>query len=259
MSNLNFCNQAMIALRTLPEESAELETQILFGELYRLFETKERWAYVKLENDGHTGWIDRKLLQPIDEKSVTELKLKGEQVLKIPMAYLEINDGQKMPVTGGTLIYGNQPPYQMMIGNKTYIFSEKIDSIAPNGQTIVNLAKNYLGAPYLWGGKTLFGIDCSGLTQLVFKMVGIQLPRNASQQAREGQQVMFIDEALPGDLAFFDNTEGNICHVGIIMDNKQIIHASGSVRIDSIDHQGIYNHDRGLYSHKLRAIKRIVK
>ncbi len=124
--------------------------------------------------------------------------------------------------------------------------------------SIIEFSKSYLNAPYLWGGKSPFGIDCSGFVQVVFKMNGIHLSRDASQQANAGENVSLLDEARPGDLLFFDNDEGDIIHVGILMEDKKIIHASGKVRIDVIDHQGIYNNDIKKYTHKLRLIKRIL-
>ena len=121
---------------------------------------------------------------------------------------------------------------------------------------IPELAYFFLNAPYLWGGKTLFGIDCSGFTQAVLKLVGIPIKRDAAQQAEQGETVNFLPEVKTGDLAFFDNSEGRIIHVGIMLSSNQIIHASGRVKIDSIDDQGIYSAELGRYSHHLRIIKR---
>jgi len=115
-----------------------------------------------------------------------------------------------------------------------------------------------LNAPYLWGGKTPFGIDCSGFTQMVYKLNGYNLLRDASQQATQGIPLSFIEESEPGDLAFFDNNEGLITHVGIIMENNYIIHAHGKVRIDRLDHSGIYNVDKKTHTHKLRVIKKVI-
>ncbi|MFM7813326.1 MAG: C40 family peptidase [Flavobacteriales bacterium] len=120
---------------------------------------------------------------------------------------------------------------------------------------------SYLGAPYLWGGRTILGIDCSGFSQVVYRILGQSIPRDAWQQAGLGEEVSFVDEAQPGDLAFFDNAEGKIIHVGLILDRLEdslrIIHASGMVRIDTLDHQGIFNQETGEYSHNLRIIKRL--
>ena len=123
---------------------------------------------------------------------------------------------------------------------------------------IINNAMKYLGAPYMWGGRSPFGIDCSGFTQVVFGMCGITLKRDAYLQAELGNTIDFINETKTGDLVFFDNDESKITHVGIMIEDKQIIHASGEVRIDSIDHNGIYNENAKKYSHKLRIIKRII-
>jgi len=124
--------------------------------------------------------------------------------------------------------------------------------------TLVDTALLYLNTPYLWGGKTPFGIDCSGFTQMVYKLNGFKILRDASQQASQGEALSFIEESTPGDLAFFDNSEGVITHVGIIMEDHHIIHAHGKVRIDLLDHSGIYNVDTQTHSHKLRVIKKIV-
>jgi cell wall-associated NlpC family hydrolase len=126
-----------------------------------------------------------------------------------------------------------------------------------NKEQLIETALMYLNAPYLWGGKTPFGIDCSGFTQMVYRLNGFKLMRDASEQAKQGDALSFIEESTPGDLAFFDNKEGAITHVGIIMENNHIIHAHGKVRIDRLDQTGIYNADLRTYSHKLRVIKSI--
>jgi cell wall-associated NlpC family hydrolase len=125
-------------------------------------------------------------------------------------------------------------------------------------EQVPEFALHFLDAPYLWGGRSIFGIDCSGLTNVVFKMAGIHLRRDAWQQSEQGILVSFIDEARPGDLAFFNNEEGKIVHTGIILDQKKIIHASGRVRIDTLDHYGIFNEEQKRYTHQLRLIKRMI-
>ena len=126
------------------------------------------------------------------------------------------------------------------------------------GCSIEETARKYLNTPYLWGGKTPFGIDCSGFTHMVYKINGYKLYRDAKDQANQGKTLSFIEESEAGDLAFFNNDEGDIIHVGIILQNNHIIHASGKVRIDRIDHSGIYNVDTKMHTHKLRVIKKIV-
>ena len=132
-----------------------------------------------------------------------------------------------------------------------------VDTIQPKS-SLIQTAFTYVNSPYLWGGKTPFGIDCSGFTQMVYKLNGYKLLRDASQQATQGEALSFIEESEPGDLAFFDNNEGKIVHVGIIMEDNYIIHAHGKVRIDRLDHSGIYNVEKRMHTHKLRVIKKII-
>ncbi|NNF02016.1 MAG: C40 family peptidase, partial [Bacteroidia bacterium] len=125
-------------------------------------------------------------------------------------------------------------------------------------QTVIEAALRFLGSPYLWGGKTVYGCDCSGFVQVIYKLAGIKLKRDSHEQAEEGSHISLLEEASQGDLAFFDNKEGKIMHVGILLNDDKIIHASGKVRIDRIDHHGIFNDDLKTYSHNLRLIRRVI-
>ena len=194
-------------------------------------------------------------IQPISKeeyKSISEQEviLNGDLI-----DYITGNNNFMMPIPLGASLslLGDSN-----INKSNYDFEgAKISGIKPKSE-LIKTAFMYLNAPYLWGGKTPFGIDCSGFTQMVYKLNGYHLLRDASQQASQGVPLSFIEESEPGDLAFFDNEEGNIIHVGIIMENNYIIHASGKVRIDRIDHLGIYNAETNRHTHKLRVIKKII-
>ncbi|MEY8849323.1 NlpC/P60 family protein [Psychroserpens sp. XS_ASV72] len=244
------CNLSIVPLRAEPSDSTELVSQVLYGELFKVLEQRKSWSRIRLAYDNYEGWIDNKQYLEISEddyKTLTKeerllsgdlvefVKDQNEQLLTIPLgASLNALNLLKHDFDGHS-ISGKQPKDQL-----------------------IKTAYTYLNAPYLWGGKTPFGIDCSGLTQMVYKLNGHELLRDASQQATQGEALSFIEESEPGDLAFFDNSEGDIIHVGLMMENNYIIHAHGKVRIDRIDHSGIYNVDKKMHTHKLRVIKKII-
>ena len=144
------------------------------------------------------------------------------------------------------------------IGETEYSFDGTVRlSTTPDKKMIIENAYMYINSPYLWGGRSPFGIDCSGFTQVVYKLCGIRLKRDASQQAEQGTTIKSLEESTPGDLAFFANGTEKITHVGILLPQHKIIHASGKVRVDKIDPQGIFNEDKNTYTHNLRLIKRI--
>lgn len=249
---------ACLPLRFEPSEKSEMETQVLFGELVEIIESSGNWTKVRILADQYEGWVDNKNFIYIDEKNIQPY-LNAKTVLTSILGGAVNSNHEKIILPGGAIL----PNYDPL--NNTFVINEKIfrllepnSTYYPEAENIVNLAKQYLNCPYLWGGKTALGIDCSGLTQVVYKMVGIQLPRNASQQAEIGKLVSFIEEAKPGDLMFFDNPEGKITHVGIYLGNHKIIHASGKVLIDSVDNHGIYREKLKKYTHTLRLIKRIL-
>ena len=131
-------------------------------------------------------------------------------------------------------------------------------AVKQDAETIKQVAFKFLNSTYLWGGKSVFGIDCSGFTQSVYKFLNISLLRDAQQQATQGELIGFLQEARCGDLAFFDNEAGQIIHVGILLSAHEIIHAAGKVRIDKIDNEGIVHAQTGQRTQRLRIIRRYI-
>jgi hypothetical protein len=248
------CNLAVIPLRAEPSDKSEQVSQILFGEAFEIVEWTDRWARVITEYDNYEGWIGR--LQFV---MLGHIAFKSLKQISPPITYRAVTQAWKKP--DNTVLY--LPVGSSLVflkGTTCHINNEKFEIIGEIGETepLDITAKSFLNTAYLWGGRTHYGIDCSGFTQAVYKLQGIHLRRDAWMQAEQGKTVDFISEAKLGDLAFFDNEEGRITHVGIMLNNSQIIHASGRVKIDRIDSQGIYSEDQKRYTHKLRIIKRQV-
>src|SRR5690606_16174570 len=225
------CNLAIVPVRAEASDRSEITSQLLFGEHFEILEQNGSWAFVKIEYDGYQGWIDTKQFQKISESDYAQLSsdpviLNGDLI-----EYVTAQDNFLMPIPiGASLSFLNHPEVNV----QGFDFEGlKTSGVKPK-PNIVTTAFLYMNAPYLWGGKTPFGIDCSGFTQMCYKLNGYRLLRDASQQATQGEPLSFIEESEPGDLAFFDNEEGRITHVGIIMENNYIIHASGKVRIDRL-------------------------
>jgi hypothetical protein len=249
------CNLAIIPLRAEPNDRSEIVSQVLFGEHFEILENQNQWSKIKLQFDEYEGWVDAKQYQTITELDYSNL---SNSLITLSSDFIEYITGENnllIPIPlGASLSFISQS--EININQFTF---EGETTVGTNPKpNIISSAFMYLNAPYLWGGKTPFGIDCSGFTQMVYKLNGYKLWRDASQQANQGEALSFIEESEPGDLAFFDNEEGKIIHVGIIMENNYIIHASGKVRVDRLDHLGIYNAETNRHTHKLRVIKKII-
>lgn len=249
------CNLAIIPLRAEASDKSEIVSQVLFGEHFKVLERQKQWAKIQLQYDTYEGWVDSKQFQEISEQQFSQLSNDAIVLNSDLVEYITSPNHLLMPIPlGASLSFLNHAD----INSSGFSFEGlRISGVKPKAN-LINTAFMYLNAPYLWGGKTPFGIDCSGFTQMVYKLNGYFLQRDASQQATQGDALSFIEESEPGDLAFFDNEEGNIIHVGIIMDDNYIIHASGKVRIDRLDHLGIFNAETNRHTHKLRVIKKII-
>ena len=254
------CNLSVVPVRREASDKSEMVTQLLFGEHFEVLEQQGSWVRIKIAYDDYEGWMDKKQFLPIEQHTFDILNATEAYYANGLIQLIKDNrTSWHFPIVMGSTL----PAFdtnECLIENQSYTYEGEYISagMAFPKSGILETAMMYLNAPYLWGGKSPLGIDCSGFTQTVYKLNGIKLMRDAYQQAEQGETLSFVEESEPGDLAFFDNDEGRIVHVGIVMDNNKIIHASGKVRIDGFDHQGIFNNEKKDYSHRLRLLKRIV-
>ncbi|GAB1857608.1 C40 family peptidase [Flavobacteriaceae bacterium MHTCC 0001] len=244
------CNLSIVPLRFEASDKSELVSQVLYGEWFKVLEKRKHWSRIRLAFDKYEGWVDNKQYLDIEADDYNRINSETPKLSKDLVEFIEDENKQLYPILVGASLNGLQLLKHRFDGDTTE--GDK------NKGNLINTAFLYLNSPYLWGGKTPFGIDCSGFTQMVYKLNGYKLLRDASQQATQGEALSFIEESEPGDLAFFDNADGDIIHVGLIMKDNYIIHAHGKVRIDRLDHSGIYNVDKRTHTHKLRVIKKVV-
>ena len=248
------CNLAMIPLRVEASDRSEQVSQVLFGETFEILEWAEKWVNIVTTNDNYTGWIGR--LQFI---MLGHIAYKRFKQTPPPLTYRAVTQAWK--IANNSILYLPMGcSLAFLEGTTCHIGDERFEIIGEIGETenMAITATSFLNTPYLWGGRTHFGIDCSGFTQAVFKLQGLNLLRDASQQFEQGYTINSLHETKLGDLAFFDNEDGKVVHVGIMLNNEKIIHASGKVKIDSIDEKGIYSDELKRYTHKFREVKRMI-
>lgn len=244
------CNLSIVPMRLEPSDPSEMVNQVLYGEHFKILEQRKKWSRIRLAHDNYEGWVDNKQYIEVDKAQYEAFDNQNLRLAGDLIEYVDCEKHHLIPIPFGASLVG------LEYFKHTYD-GRKITEQQPKDK-LVDTSLLFLNAPYLWGGRTIFGIDCSGFTQMVYRLNGHDILRDASQQATQGEPLSFIEESEPGDLAFFDNEEGRITHVGIMMKDNYIIHAHGQVRIDRIDHTGIYNADKRTHTHKLRVIKRIL-
>lgn len=252
-------NVPLIPLRASADERSEMVSQLLFGQQIEILESTNNWWFVRNLIDDYTGWIGNKTLplknateKPIDTSHFTPTKT-------VLMTCFKTSSVEKILLPAGSMLPKiNKEQFQLYNEIYQIATSDFSTAVQNNAMMVIEYAIQFINAPYLWGGKSVMGIDCSGLVQIVFSMLSVFLPRDASMQVEHGEVVDFLSEARPADLAFFENEEGKIIHVGILVNSHQIIHASGCVKKEIIDSQGIISSQTGEYSHRLRVIKRLL-
>lgn len=250
------CRVAVAPLRTDASDRAEICSQLLFGDHVEILEKTEKWWRVRNGYDNYEGWMDFKQLSYISQENYIANHNCNYLVPAEVGNVVKDAEGTRYYLSAGSSLPLFHEGFCYLGEEKFEVLFEPRHVVAGEPKEIVETALFFQNVPYLWGGRNMFGIDCSGFVQIVFKLNGIKLDRDAWQQAELGTIVNFLPEVQPGDVAFFDNDEGRITHVGIILNGNQIIHASGKVRVDRLDDQGIYNAEMGRYTHKLRIIKR---
>ena len=246
--DLGICNLSIVPVRLSDSDKSEMISQLVYGDLFTIIEEKGKWIKIKSKFDNYEGWIDSKQYKKLDKSDnvITDNPTYSCDLVE----FIENENKELITISIGSNI------------SNVNLLNHKYDGNSITGiqnrDSIVNTALLYLHTPYLWGGKTPFGIDCSGLSQMVYKINGYKIPRDAKDQVNFGEDLGFIEESKEGDLAFFDNDDGEIIHVGILLKNNYIIHASGYVKIDKIDQTGIYDLNKKKHTHKLRTIKNII-
>ena len=237
-------------MRAEPKDTSELVSQVIYGESFKIIEQRASWSLIKLSFDNYKGWIDNKQLVGISnavyDSTISEANIYSSDLIE----FIQIKNKGLLTIPFGSTLNSIKLFDHSFDGNTTITIQPK--------ENLIKTSLLFINSPYLWGGRTPFGIDCSGFTQIIYKINGYKIDRDAKDQVNIGLSLSFIEESEPGDLAFFDNKDGDIVHVGIIMKDNYIIHAHGQVRIDRLDQTGIYNVDTKKHSHKLRVIKKII-
>ncbi len=253
------CMQVTVSVREMPTRKSQMVNQLLFGDLFLIKAEKGEWCLIETIDDGYEGWVYKIQVREIGESFFNEASRAKRHFVHSHCGRVRYGD-QLLPVSRGAQFPLWKDDGTFYVEGEEYYYKKAVYAAPehPTGHSITDLAKSYLETPYLWGGRSPFGIDGSGFIQIVFKMNGIFLPCDAAQQVSKGEQILFVEASKPGDLAFFENSEGAITHVGIILGGSKIIHAWGKVRIDTIDHQGIFNKQLGKYTHRLRVVKRLL-
>lgn len=264
--NPGICLWSSAVLRAEASHRAEMVSQLLFGETYSIIETTSEWYKICTSDCGYEGWLYYKQHTALTENEYALYLSQPHYFVRDTFLYIRdaltniafpIFIGSQFPMPNNGIFRIGQKEFKVSLPENTEI--QQHEGLSEKQDILLDCAFHYLNAPYLWGGRTPAGIDCSGLVQNVYNSIGIRLPRDAAKQVDYGDTVDFVDEARIGDLAFFENEEGYIIHVGMVCGHHQILHASGHVQINTLDSNGIFRADIGKYTHQLRIIKRILE
>jgi len=240
---------SVIPVYFTPSELNGITTQLLFGDYFKITSQKGDWVKIKISYDNCIGWIKRSQTTFINKEIYTQLQSTTRRYSLDIVSHIEIEQYANTVILGSLLPTIKELPFEY---HGTSVSGKR------NKLYLLKTAALYLNTPEHFGGKTPFGIDAGAFVQMVYKINGYSLLRTPLLQSAQGTALSFVEESEPGDLAFFDNDQGIITHVGIIMKENYIIHVAGKVRVDRLDHTGIFNNEINNYTHTLRVIKKII-
>lgn len=244
------CHLSLVPVYELPDSGARLSTQLLYGECFKILESRKYWHRIRMQWDEAEGWIMDGQFAFLEEEQWNAVCNSPVLCTSDLIGQIYADENILIPV-----LLGSQAGNATLLGHS---FEGDFFSSSLEKEKFIHTALLYLNSPEMAGGRSPFGIDAAGLTQMVYKCHGFSLKRTPASQATQGNALSFVEESSPGDLAFFDGPDGNITHVGLILPDNYIIHAYGKVRIDRIDHTGIFNTELRRYTHSLRVIKELV-
>ena len=246
---------ALIPLRKEPKDQSEMVSQILFGQHFKILKIQNNWTYIKLSADHYEGWICSKQYLEITYEDYDNIELNDFNIVSDSFSnIINIDTNEIIPITiGATLPYFSKGNFR--IRSHKYSYNGSVAS--KNKIDLIKYTFQFLNAPYLWGGKSVLGIDCSGFTQQVYGLSGYNIPRDAYQQERIGKAILY-ENRKSSDIVFFLKNN-RIHHVGILINKNQIIHASGKVRIDGFNEMGIIHNKSKLLTHHFHSIRRIIE
>lgn len=247
------CQVSAAPIRASESDRSEIVSQLLFGELAEIMEVGKPWIKVRCVADGYVGYMDFKQLHYIDEADFEKNMRHMPYIVQDEELHAEGPGGIIRILIGSSLPFFDEGIFKIGTQKFTLILEEELTA----GRTIAETASIFLNAPYLWGGRSLHGIDCSGYTQIVAKLHGYQLPRDASKQVHVGEAIEYADREI-GDFVFFVNSDEHVHHVGILIEKNKILHASGWIREDKLDKKGIFREDFDEYTHRFHSIKRVL-
>jgi len=259
--NKGIATRAYIPLRKEPAHQSEMISQLLFGETYDIIESGSRsWTRIRNHFDGYEGWTCSGTENLLDGKAADTIRELKTIISNRKFTTLSaVSSGEQVVVSAGSPLYTDPVDASRVFAGQWFETAHPLESLSgPVSERLDFLAGQFLNCPYIWGGKSAFGTDCSGLVQTIFRILGHRISRDTSVQHKEGATLNMLEKTFPGDLVFFDDEQGKIAHVGILLDTEHVLHSSGYVRVDPIDSRGIYNKYTGSCSHKLRLIKRII-
>jgi cell wall-associated NlpC family hydrolase len=252
------CLLRIIPLRREPSEKSEMVSQLLFGEVYETAETEAEWLRITAEFDGYTGWIDKKMFRTVSADYYQRLSMGGYAVAGQITETLLTPEKEVFIIPAGSTLGFASHDETFEIDSVCYkLTGQTINTGQKQSADVIETARRFMHSPYLWGGRSPFGYDCSGFVQMAYKIKGVRLPRDAWQQASVGRIVHVIKEIARGDLVFFAGDEDRVVHVGLAIPPGMIIHCSGMVRIDILDEKGIFNKQLNQYTHRLHSIRRV--